>query len=175
VTTSGPGSTEVRRSTVPALVAHHFHSICVKLFILGCPIVSDYFKWGIVFSRVFRTSKGKQMKTHTICLALAIVLFCPFASAQWVQQNSGTSLRLRGVSLTPLWHTLHGIFVSTRTHGTLASSGKHVTVERFYADCFFAGAGCIFVCFLEKLHQPMCPRYMTTEPFPPPAIGLMYF
>jgi photosystem II stability/assembly factor-like uncharacterized protein len=40
------------------------------------------------------------MRTQFICLALAIVLICPFASAQWFTQNSGTTKTLYGVSFT---------------------------------------------------------------------------
>jgi photosystem II stability/assembly factor-like uncharacterized protein len=38
------------------------------------------------------------MRTPAICVALAILMLCPFASAQWVQQNSGTGAELLGVS-----------------------------------------------------------------------------
>jgi photosystem II stability/assembly factor-like uncharacterized protein len=40
------------------------------------------------------------MRTQSICLALAIVLLCHLASAQWVQQNSGTTKNLYDVSFT---------------------------------------------------------------------------
>jgi hypothetical protein len=40
------------------------------------------------------------MRTQSICLALAIVLLCPFASAQWLQQNSGTTHGLYAVSFS---------------------------------------------------------------------------
>jgi photosystem II stability/assembly factor-like uncharacterized protein len=40
------------------------------------------------------------MRTQIICLALAIVLFCPISSAQWVKQESGTTRNLYGVYFT---------------------------------------------------------------------------
>jgi hypothetical protein len=40
------------------------------------------------------------MRTQSTCLALAIIMVCPFASGQWLQQNSGTTKNLYGVSFT---------------------------------------------------------------------------
>jgi photosystem II stability/assembly factor-like uncharacterized protein len=47
------------------------------------------------------------MRTRTISLALAIVLIFPFASAQWVKQNSGTT------------KTLYGVYFTDRNTGTV--------------------------------------------------------
>jgi hypothetical protein len=56
------------------------------------------------------------MRTHTICLALATVLVCPFASAQWVQTNGpyGGQINCLAVSGTNLFSGTQdgGVFLS---------------------------------------------------------------
>jgi photosystem II stability/assembly factor-like uncharacterized protein len=80
------------------------------------------------------------MRTQSICLALVLVLHCPFASAQWVQQNSGTTRNLHGISFTDVnTGTVvgdSGTILRTTNGGSLWTSQSSGTTESFYGVSF---------------------------------------
>ncbi|MGA9118492.1 MAG: T9SS type A sorting domain-containing protein, partial [Bacteroidota bacterium] len=78
------------------------------------------------------------MRTRSICLALAIALICPFASAQWMQSNRppGSPISCFAVSGSNLFAGTYsgGVFLST-------DEGKNWTAVNFglpssYVTCF---------------------------------------
>ena len=69
---------------------------------------------------MFALNGGNKMRTQTICLALAIVLISPFASAQWVRTDLPYQAPVSAfvVSDTNIFAgTVGGVFLSTN-HGT---------------------------------------------------------
>jgi photosystem II stability/assembly factor-like uncharacterized protein len=92
------------------------------------------------------------MRTHTICLALAIVLICPCVSAQWVQTNMpyGGSVGCLAVSGTNLFAGTYddGIYLSTdngtswtaTNAGYPPFSGAPVTCFAVLGKNLFAGS-----------------------------------
>jgi hypothetical protein len=76
------------------------------------------------------------MRTHTICLALAIVLICSTASAQWVQTNGppgGVScLAVSGTSLFA-GTSRGGVFLSTNNGTSWTAGGSGWTYGTVYA------------------------------------------
>jgi len=95
--------------------------------------------------RPVRPNKDK-MSTQAICLALAIVLLCPFASAQWVQANGPYfgSINCFAVSGTNLFAgTGCGVFRSTDTgtSWTQTALTKNVGCLAVSGTNLFAGTG----------------------------------
>jgi len=66
------------------------------------------------------------MRSHTICLALGIVLLCPIGSAQWMQTNgpTGGNVDSFAISGTNLFAgTCNGVFLSTNNGTNWTQSG----------------------------------------------------
>ena len=93
-----------------------------------------------------------KIGTQAICLALAMVLICPFASAQWVRTSldvvSVTCLAINGKNLFA--GTQGGVFLSTNngTSWAAVNTGLTDTDVRSFAVCgtdLFAGTWGVFL------------------------------